>query len=62
MRAMSQAQKAGTDPDAARRATLQAFRDHINPLREEARQLGKTLRRAMTLQRQAESAARQQGQ
>lgn len=60
MQAMSRAQKAGTDPHAARREAIQALRDTMDPIREEARQLGKKLRSATVLLTKAEKAARQQ--
>lgn len=57
--AIAQAEAAGKRGDEARREVIQGFRAALDPVREEARQLGKTLRHLMTLQAQAEMAARQ---
>lgn len=57
--AIAQAKTAGKGGDEARKEVIQAFRAALDPVREEARQLGKTLRRLMMLQAQAEMAARQ---
>ncbi|MEO5350144.1 MAG: hypothetical protein H7836_10920 [Magnetococcus sp. YQC-3] len=56
---VSQAEAAGKSGDEARRAVIQEYRATLDPVREEARQLGKELRRAMALLAQAEIAARQ---
>ena len=58
MQAIAQAQKSGSDTDAARRGAIQSLRGTLDPLREEARQKGKTLRHAMALLVQAEQARR----
>ena len=57
LQAMSQAKADGSDPRAMRRAVIRAFRDTIDPVRQEARQCGKALRRAMALLSRAEVAA-----
>ncbi|MBF0401728.1 MAG: hypothetical protein HQL90_13295 [Magnetococcales bacterium] len=56
--AIAEAEANGKGADEARRLVIQEFRVTLDPLREEARQLGKELRRLMTLQAQAEAAAR----
>ncbi|MBF0183531.1 MAG: hypothetical protein HQM06_03950 [Magnetococcales bacterium] len=57
--AIAQAEAAGKPVEEARRLVIQEFRDTLDPIREETRQLGKDLRRAMTLLAQAEMASRQ---
>ena len=56
---VSQAEAAGKSGDEARRVVIQEYRATLDPVREEARQLGKELRRVMALLAQAEIAARQ---
>lgn len=56
---VSQAEAVGKGVEEARRQVIQEFRGTLDPVREEARQLGKELRRAMALLAQAEIAARQ---
>ncbi|MEO5340438.1 MAG: hypothetical protein H7837_07980 [Magnetococcus sp. MYC-9] len=58
--AIAQAKAAGKPTDEARRLVIQEFRETLDPVREEARQLGKELRRAMGLLARAEIAARRQ--
>ena len=60
MQAIAQAEATGSDPRVARRKAIQALRANVDPLREEARQHGKALRRAMALLVRVEAAAGQQ--
>ncbi|WP_130470922.1 hypothetical protein [Candidatus Magnetaquicoccus inordinatus] len=57
--AIAQAEANGKSVEEARRAVIQEFRESLDPIREETRQLGKELRRVMTLLAQAEMASRQ---
>jgi hypothetical protein len=57
--AITQAEAAGKSVEEARRVVIQEYRQTLDPVREETRQLGKELRRAMALLAQADMAARQ---
>ncbi|MBF0096043.1 MAG: hypothetical protein HQM04_05515 [Magnetococcales bacterium] len=57
--AITQAEAAGKSVEEARRLVIQEYRQTLDPVREETRQLGKELRRAMALLAQADMAARQ---
>ncbi len=56
--AIIQAVSTDKSSDDARRLVIQEYRIALDPVREEARQLGKELRRLMTLQAQVDMAAR----
>ena len=60
--AMSQAEVVGKSADEARRVVIQSYRALLDPVREEAKQVGKMLHHTMALLARAEIATRQQAQ
>ena len=59
LKAVSKAEAEGTNPRTARRESIQKYRAAIDPLRADARELGKQLRNKMELLVQAQMILRQ---